>query len=229
MARRSAARSPGWRRRSPRRRWRAGSSALRAPSFAGGLGLEQVVDAGRAAAQLPLGGLEQLQAGDAAQQLARLRAHPLGVGEVAGVVVGDAQRRSDARTACGSCSASSSWTSRDLGRERLRALAPLGVVGQQVAVVLHRRAAAGDVGHDRVEALVGGDRRARQPERLVLDAGVHLQRAAAARLRAGRGPPSPRRTSTRTVAALTSPKNTRWMQPCMNATVPRLHRRLRRP
>ena len=29
-------------------------------------------------------------------------------------------------------------------------------------------------------------------------------------------------SSTRTVAALTSPKNTRWMQPCMNATVPRL-------
>ena len=28
--------------------------------------------------------------------------------------------------------------------------------------------------------------------------------------------------STRTVAALTSPKKTRWMQPCMNATVPRL-------
>ena len=31
----------------------------------------------------------------------------------------------------------------------------------------------------------------------------------------------PSALSTRTVAALTSPKNTRWMQPCMNATRPR--------
>src|SRR5205823_13535795 len=55
----------------------------------GRLGLDQVVDARRAAAQLPLGGLEQLEPGDGAQQRARLLAHALGVREVAGVVVGD--------------------------------------------------------------------------------------------------------------------------------------------
>ncbi len=62
---------------------------LALPELLGGLGLEQVVDAGRAAAQLPLGGLDELEAGDRAQQVARLRAHALGVGQVAGVVVGD--------------------------------------------------------------------------------------------------------------------------------------------
>ena len=48
-------------------------AALRAPSSAADLGLLEVVDAGRAAAELPLGRLEQLEARDRRQQLARLR------------------------------------------------------------------------------------------------------------------------------------------------------------
>ena len=58
-----------------------------------GLRLDQVVDARRAAADLRLGDLEKLEPRDAAQQLARLRADALGVGQVAGVVVGDAHRK----------------------------------------------------------------------------------------------------------------------------------------
>src|SRR5690242_20346078 len=48
-------------------------AGLAVAELAGGLGVQDVPDAGRAAAQLGLGDLAQLQAGDAAQQLARLR------------------------------------------------------------------------------------------------------------------------------------------------------------
>src|SRR5215210_4642184 len=66
---------------------------LALPELGGGLGLYQVVDAGRAAADLPLGGLDQLELGDSAQQLAGLRANPLRVRQVAGVVVGELHRQ----------------------------------------------------------------------------------------------------------------------------------------
>ena len=147
---------------------------------------------------------------------ARLRADLLGVREMAGVVVGGAQLD---RLADGL---------RLLGRQQLVDVDDLGgelarAVGvEDVAVVLHHRAAAGDVGDDPVVALVGRDRlprRAGSPPR-------RRPRASAARRSsagsAGAWTSQPSALSTRTVAALTSPKNTRWMQPCMNATVPRL-------
>ena len=68
-------------------------AALRSPSSRGRLGVEQVVDAGRAAADLRRRRSPQLQPGDAAQQRARLRADALGVRQVAGVVVGDGHRQ----------------------------------------------------------------------------------------------------------------------------------------
>jgi hypothetical protein len=61
---------------------------LAAAELGGRLGLEQVVDAGRAAADLPALGLAELEAGDLAEQVPRLLADRLRVGEVAGVVVG---------------------------------------------------------------------------------------------------------------------------------------------
>ena len=64
-------------------------AALRSPSSSAGSGLSDVVDAGRAAAQLGLGDLPQLEPGDGLEQPARLGADALGVAEVAGVVVGD--------------------------------------------------------------------------------------------------------------------------------------------
>ena len=70
----------------------------------------------------------------------------------------------------------------DLGREGRRAVGPGRLVGQQMRVVLHARAAAGDVDGDRLEALVGRDRRLGERLGLLLLAGVELERAAAARL-----------------------------------------------
>jgi hypothetical protein len=54
------------------------------------VGLDEVVDPGAAAAQLLLGGLDELEARDRAQQRAGLLAHALGVTEVAGLLEGDA-------------------------------------------------------------------------------------------------------------------------------------------
>src|SRR5215216_4183861 len=62
---------------------------LAAAELRGRLGLGQVVDAGRSAADLPPLGVDDLEAGDALQQIARLGAYVLRVREVARVVVGD--------------------------------------------------------------------------------------------------------------------------------------------
>ena len=172
---------------------------------------------GRAAAELPLGGLEQLQARDAAQQLARLQADASGRGR-GGRRRG---RRRAARSACARPAAPRDGEQLvhvdDLGGELARAV---GV--EDVPVVLHHRAAAGDVGDDLVVALVGRDRRLGErdapPPRRPRASAARRSSAASA----GEWTSQPSALSTRTVAALTSPKNTRWMQPCMNATVPRL-------
>ena len=108
----------------------------------------------------------------------------LGVGEVAGVVVGDGQLDRMARRLRGHRVEQLVHVAH-LGRERRRPLLPLWIVGEQVAVVLHRRAAAGDVDGDRVVALVRGDGLPRRRQRGRFEPAVQLQRAAAAR--AGRG------------------------------------------
>src|SRR4051794_31759086 len=59
---------------------------LAAPEVGGGVRLHEVVDARRAAADLPLRRLHELEAGDHAQEVARLGADALRVGEVARVV-----------------------------------------------------------------------------------------------------------------------------------------------
>src|SRR6185312_9341660 len=124
--------------------------------LARGLGRDHVVDARRTAAQLRFGQVEELDTRDGAQHGAGLRPHLLRVPEVAGVVVGDAGAY---RVAGGAGLA--------LGQhlvhvahpraERLGALGPLRVVVEQVAVLLHRRAAARHVGDDVVHVQVGVD------------------------------------------------------------------------
>src|SRR5439155_21557383 len=52
-------------------------------------GLEEIVDAGAAAAEVAVGKLDEPEPGDPAQKLARFLPHPLAVGQVTGVVVGD--------------------------------------------------------------------------------------------------------------------------------------------
>ena len=69
----------------------------------------------------------------------------------------------------------------DPGAERGRTLGPVRVVVEQVPVLLHRRAAAGHVGHHVVDVqrLERGDGAPRPAQRLLLTPGVQLQRAAA--------------------------------------------------
>ena len=65
--------------------------ALRSPSSSRGLGLDEVVDPGAAAAEMLLGRLDELEAGDRAEQRARLVADALGMAEVARLLEGDSK------------------------------------------------------------------------------------------------------------------------------------------
>jgi len=116
----------------------------------GGFRLEQVVDAGGAAAEGGFGNFGDLEAGDSGEQLARLLKDALRVAQVAGVVVGDAylQRISrgdwfefgedfgDVAALCGEC---------------LGAGGPVRIVAEKMAVLLHGGAAAGGVDDDGVD------------------------------------------------------------------------------
>src|SRR5690606_42116959 len=73
-------------------------SRLAAAELAGGFGIDEVVDTGGAAAEVRLGDLRNVQAGDGAQELAGLGSHALSVRQVAGVVVGDRHRQRMARS-----------------------------------------------------------------------------------------------------------------------------------
>ena len=107
-------------------------------------------------------------------------------------MVGQPHRDRAARAARGSTLGEQLGHVAHLRREALGALGPLGLVAQHVAVVLHRRAAAGGVDHDRVVALERRDRRLGEAAR-----SRRRRRAAAARrssaARGARGPRSPRR------------------------------------
>ena len=154
-------------------------AAFRLTELGGRFRLEQVVDACGAAADLPLGRLDQLEPRNRAEERPRLGPEGLGVREVAGVVIGDSQRervprrprlpRQELRDVA------------DLGREGEGALGPVGVVVEEVPVVLHRRAAPGRVRRDVVTALELLDRLLGEPPGRVLVAGVEMQGAAAAR------------------------------------------------
>jgi len=139
----------------------------------------QVVDARGAAADLPLGRLDQLEPRNRAEERPRLGPKGLGVRQVAGVVIGHPQRQRMPRRP---------WLARkelrdvaDLGRESEGALGPIGVVIEEVPIVLHRRAAPGRVRRDVVTALELLDRLLGEPPGRVLVAGVEVQGAAAAR------------------------------------------------
>ena len=155
---------------------------LAVAELARGLGVEDVVDAGRAAAQLGLGDLLQLQAGDRLEQPARLRRARPGRGR-GGRRRG--RRRSSRAGGAGATGPSSSRISETSRTRSANACARVGVrrvVGQQLGVLLHRRAAAGRVDHDVLDAgvLEGVDELAGEVLALRLAAVVHRQRAAAA-------------------------------------------------
>ena len=106
------------------------------------LRLNQVVDPGAAAAQVLFGERQQLDARNLLQQIARLLADALGVGEVAGVVVGDAQVQRVARRARLAELDQQLVDVAHPRRECPRPRRPLRIVGEQAFVFLHRRAAA---------------------------------------------------------------------------------------
>ena len=183
------------------------------------LGLLDVVGAGRAAAQLPLGRLDERDAGDRAQQRARRGAHALRVREVAGVVVGDlaggrerrgASRRPERRQEHADVEHAGGEA---LGRRLL------GPAAEEQPVLAHPRAAAGRVGDDGVD--VGG-------EGLEVAAGQRRRACSAAPACSASAPqqPWPRgttvstplRASTRSVAQLMSGASTCCAQPASSAT-----------
>ena len=82
------------------------------------------------------------------KQRARLGADALRVRQVTGVVIGDAQRHRLRAAPAGGRSRERLGDVADLRRESRGPRGPLRVVRQQLAVLLHRRAAAGRVHHD---------------------------------------------------------------------------------
>src|SRR5829696_264102 len=119
----------------------------------GGLGLDHVVDTSRSAADFGLPDLLYFHPWYLLEGLARLPADALRVRQVAGVVVG---RRNGQRIAFGHGAEllQELRDVADLRAESLRPLGVLGVVAQQIAVLLHRRAAAGGVDDDVVQVQV---------------------------------------------------------------------------
>lgn len=118
--------------------------------FVGRFGMEEVVDAGGTAAHGRLGDLGDLEARDRGEEGAGFEEDALGVPEVAGVVVGDAERE-------GVAGGKGRKLSEELGDvataggKGAGALGPVGVVAEEMAVVLHGGAAAGGVDEDRVD------------------------------------------------------------------------------
>ena len=121
-----------------------------------------------------------LHAGYRPQQLPRLRAHALGMLQMAGVVIRRLQRHRPSRRPrfevgqhFGNVAA--------LRGKRLRAFGVCRIVAQQVTVPLHRRPAAGGVDHDGVDvgSLERIDQSPRGRHRVLLFAGVFRQRSAA--------------------------------------------------
>ena len=148
------------------------------------------------------------------------------VPEVAGVVVGDpgADRvPRGARAAVVERSSSTSCTSRTLALNSFARSRPLGVVGEQVAVVLHRRPAAGDVGDTWSTSRAARTGRSSRRARASASSSRPACSSSAPQHCWARGASTsqPSAASTRTVASLTRWKNTSWTHPVSSATVAR--------
>ena len=170
--------------------------------LAGGPRLQQVVGAGRAAAEAGVRDLDQLDARQRPQQPPRLLAHALAVQQVAGVLVDDPERPAGAGAGGGAGSSSSSSVTSRTRAAKSRA----GVGAEQLAVLLHGRAAAGRGHHHPV---VAGQRRDRGTGAAAGPA-PRGRRAGAARRsspgRRGTDTSQPRAASAAAAAALTRPK-----------------------
>ncbi len=154
---------------------------LALPKFRRWLWRDQIIDARAATADIRLGWLGHLELGYLAKQRARLAGDALAVAQVAGVVIGDPRRNRMAWRA---------WRLagqqfRDvahLRRERLRPFSIGGIVAQQVAVLLQRRATARHIDRDSIHLrrLEGVDQPPGVAQPLGFASRVDAQRAAAA-------------------------------------------------
>ena len=195
-------------------------SGLPRAELARGLGRDHVVDARRAAAQLRFREVEELDTRDGAQHGAGLRPHLLRVPEVAGVVVGDAGVDRVAGGARARPRPAPLCTSRTRALNALARVGPLRVVVEQVAVLLHRRAAARHVGDDVVDVQCRSRRRSAGGRGQRLGSSRPAWNSSAPQHCWSRGTSTsqPSAASTRTVAALTRWKNTSCTQPVSSAT-----------
>src|SRR6266851_18325 len=134
-------------------------------------GLEEIVDARAAAAEVAVGKLDEPEPGDPAQKLARLLPDPLAVDQVTGIVVRDRQIEGPERQV------GAGQHFRDIANARGEARE----LGNPMAVLLHRRAAARGVGDDEIE-VVGkrAGERARAGRMGIHSPGVKLEGTAAA-------------------------------------------------
>ena len=147
---------------------------LAVAELAGSLGLDEVVDPSRTAAEVLLVRLDDLEAGDAGERRASRERQLLGVAEVARVLERDLHaERMTRRTR---------WRLREqftdvahLRSERLRAL-----VAEKPAEFLQVRPAARRVDDDEVDVFEGGDEAMRERLALVEPARMHGERTTAA-------------------------------------------------
>ena len=144
--------------------------------------LDEVEDAGAAAADLGLGQRNDRDVRNGGQEPARLLPHSLSVCEVAGVVVRDAEWQPTTRRPRWSEAIQRFGQIADLGGKRPCPRGPLGVVLQQLAVVLERRAAAGRVDHNLVDVRTfeGGNEASGMLSGVLVLPGMERQRPAAA-------------------------------------------------
>jgi hypothetical protein len=148
--------------------------------FAGGVGLDEIIDARGAAADRRFGNFKEFEAGDLGEQLARLRADALGVLEMAGIVEGD--------TSAQGFTFGARWKfGKDFGDvaafggETAGAVGVGGIVAEKMTVFLDVGAATGGIDDDGVnvslfEDVDGG---AGELEGLDFFASVDAERAAA--------------------------------------------------
>ena len=124
------------------------------------IGLDDVVDPGRSAAEVLLGGLDDLERGDARERRARCERQALRVTEVAGVLERDAEGERMPRRARLRRLEQLAHVA-NAGRERRRPVGPGRIVSEQPAELLQMGSAARGVDDD--EPDVGGLERLDQP------------------------------------------------------------------
>ena len=142
--------------------------------LARGLRLRDVVDPRRPAAEILLGGLDDLEAGDPAERRARREREPLGVPEVAGVL----QRHLHRQRMPGRARRRLAEKLPDVAHPRGECLGTL--VAEEPAELLQMRAAARGVDDDEIDVVERVEEPPREGLPFVEPPGMHRERAAAA-------------------------------------------------